>query len=170
MSQQQTYTRKELENFDWSRWRPNQEAVLAFPLRDGQILLIEKKRGLGAGKVNGPGGKVDPGETPEEAVVRETEEEVCVRLDEIELAGILRFQFTDGLAIRCRVYRSEVFHGEEAETPEATPFWCDFKDIPYERMWKDDRFWIPLLLDRTYFEGNFSFDGESMIDFELIKS
>lgn len=165
-----TYTREELLHFDWTGWQPNQEAVLAFPLRRGQILLIEKKRGLGAGKVNGPGGKVDPGETPEQAVVRETSEEVCLTLNSIELAGILRFQFADGLAIRCRVFRSEDFQGQPSETDEATPFWSDFQDIPYHRMWKDDQYWIPLLLDKCYFEGNFTFDGEDMIDCNLIKS
>ncbi len=170
ISNSPTYTREELSHFDWTGWRPNQEAVLAFPLRSRQILLIEKKRGLGAGKVNGPGGKVDPGETPEEAVVRETAEEVCLELKTIELAGLLRFQFADGLAIHCRVFRSEQFSGEPEETEEAVPFWCDFEDIPYDRMWKDDRLWIPHLLDKRYFEGNFTFDGEDMIDCNLIKS
>lgn len=38
-----------------------------FVVRGGEILLIEKKRGHGAGKVNGPGGKIDPGESPSNA-------------------------------------------------------------------------------------------------------
>ena len=57
---------------DWDDWRGEMHATLMFVLRDGRILLIEKKRGLGAGKINGPGGKIEPGETPLQAVMRET--------------------------------------------------------------------------------------------------
>ena len=58
--------------FDWPLWRGHIHATLMFVVQGDSILLIEKKRGLGAGKINGPGGKIDPGETPEEAVMRET--------------------------------------------------------------------------------------------------
>lgn len=38
-------------------------ATLMFVIDEarGEVLLIRKKRGLGAGKINGPGGKIDPG-------------------------------------------------------------------------------------------------------------
>ena len=55
---------------DWSTWQPQMLATLLFIFRDGEVLLIRKKRGLGAGKINGPGGKIDPGETPEQCAVR----------------------------------------------------------------------------------------------------
>ncbi|MEM4548010.1 MAG: NUDIX domain-containing protein, partial [Thermofilaceae archaeon] len=42
-------------------------AVLCFLLRDGEVLLIRKKKGFGAGKLVGVGGRIEPGETPEEA-------------------------------------------------------------------------------------------------------
>lgn len=46
---------------DWTGWVPRERAVLVF-LRDGdQLLLIHKKRGLGTGKVNAPGGRVETG-------------------------------------------------------------------------------------------------------------
>ena len=40
-----------------------------------QLLLGRKKRGFGEGKWNGFGGKLEPGETVEEAAVRELQEE-----------------------------------------------------------------------------------------------
>ena len=47
---------------DWSGWVPEIRATLMF-IRDGsEVLLIRKLRGIGAGKINGPGGKIDPGE------------------------------------------------------------------------------------------------------------
>ena len=64
------------EKIDWSRWQPTELATLCFVIRDGQILLIHKKRGLGAGKINGPGGRIESGETAEQGAIRETQEEV----------------------------------------------------------------------------------------------
>ena len=53
-----------VEDVDWESWIPEQRATLLFVVKDGQVLLIHKKRGLGAGKINAPGGRLDPGETP----------------------------------------------------------------------------------------------------------
>jgi len=47
---------------DWNTWTPKERGTLCFVLQEGRILLIEKKRGLGAGKVNGPGGRIEPGD------------------------------------------------------------------------------------------------------------
>ena len=65
---------------DWTQWKPGVLATLMFIIDEprGRVLLIRKKRGLGAGKINGPGGKLDPGETPEQCAVRETQEELHV--------------------------------------------------------------------------------------------
>ena len=67
-----------LDDVDWERWRPDVRATLLFVVRDGRILLIRKKRGLGAGKINGPGGKLDPREAPLAGAIREVEEEIGV--------------------------------------------------------------------------------------------
>ena len=85
---------------------PELLVTLCFIVRDGRVLLIRKKRGIGAGKINGPGGKVDPGETPLAAAVRETQEEIGVTPIDPQLRGDLRFHFRDGLRLRCLVYRS----------------------------------------------------------------
>ena len=56
---------------DWDKWQPDIEATLVFIHQGSRVLLIEKLRGIGMGKINGPGGKIDPGETPLECAVRE---------------------------------------------------------------------------------------------------
>lgn len=147
---------------DWSTWNPGIHATLMFIITDSRILLIEKKRGLGAGKVNGPGGKIDPGETPLQAVIRETEEELRITPHAPRKIGELRFMMSDCPDIFCHVYRAETYQGTPTETDEAVPLWTPVDQIPYDRMWEDDRHWLPHLLAGTTFDGRFVFERESM--------
>ncbi len=148
---------------DWESWVPVVPATLMFIIRDGQVLLIVKKRGLGAGKINGPGGKIDPGETPLDCVVRETQEELEITpLSPVKL-GELWFSMGDIPDILCHVYRSVDFTGTPSETEEAIPLWVDVGEIPYDRMWADDRLWLPHLLTGTPFLGRFVFEGDDLL-------
>jgi len=152
---------------DWAHWRPVDRATLLFVVREGRILLIHKKRGLGRGKVNGPGGRLEDGETPAEAAVRETREEIGITPTAIRECGELRFQFTDGYAIHVHVFRADGFAGALVETDEARPFWVDLDAIPYDEMWADDRVWLPLFLRGEPFSGRFLFDGDTMLGWAM---
>ena len=155
-------TSEVVDRVDGANWRPKEEGTLCFVIQDGQILLIEKKRGLGAGKVNGPGGRLEKGETAEQAAIRETQEEVGITPTGVQWAGELRFQFRDGYSLHCTVYRASGWEGELMETAEAKPFWVRTDQIPYDRMWADDEQWMPRLLAGENFRGWFEFDGERM--------
>lgn len=148
---------------DWSAWSPKERATLLMVLRDGEGLFIVKKRGLGAGKINAPGGRLEPGETPLQAAVRETQEEVGITPGGVRAAGELLFQFSDGHAIHGYVFTADAFTGTPVETPEAVPLWLRMNELPYHRMWQDDRVWMPLLLQGKSFTGRFLFDGDQML-------
>src|SRR3954468_14180813 len=105
---------------DWTTWIPRERANLCFIVKDGRVLLIRKKRGLGAGKINGPGGKIELGETALQSAIRETQEEIGVTPLEIEERGILCFQFVDGYSLHCVVFFAHGYEGELIETVEAT--------------------------------------------------
>ena len=150
-------------SIDWSCWRPADTAVLTFIRHRGQLLLIHKKRGLGRGKINAPGGRLEAGETPGQAAVRETQEEVGLTPHNLLPAGQLDFAFTDGYSLRCHVFTAGAHEGIPIETDEALPFWCDENDIPYDRMWSDDRLWVPLMLQGKPFSAQFIFDGDLML-------
>ena len=152
---------------DWNHWQPRERANLCFIVKEGRILLIRKKRGLGAGKINGPGGKLEKGETALEAVIREVEEEVGVIPLELVEAGVLHFQFADGYSLHCVVFLAGNFSGELMETEEATPLWFDLEAIPFSEMWEDDQHWLPAILAGHYFIGWFEFEGESMTSKEV---
>jgi len=156
-----------VSDINWTIWEPQQRATLLFVIEGGHVLLIHKKRGLGAGNINGPGGRLEPGETPLLAAVREVQEELCITPRDIERSGELFFQFVDGLSIHCTVFRAAARDGDPQETDEAVPLWTDLDKIPYNRMWADDRYWIPLMLARTPFTGWFLFDEDRMLDHRI---
>lgn len=156
----------------WNEFSPADRAVLCF-LRDRSsseapsILLIEKKRGLGAGKVNAPGGKLDPGETPRDAAIRETEEEVGLVPEELTHHGVLRFIFTNGYHLEVHVFLSYRWRGTLTETDEAAPFWVAESDIPYERMWEDDRLWLPSVLRDRIVDAEMLFDDDHIVTWDI---
>ncbi len=154
-------------DIDWVRWRAVDTATLVFVLRGEEILLIDKKRGLGKGKINGPGGKVDPGESVEACAIRECREELGIVVRDLEQLGEHRFQFVDGYSIHCFVYRTARFEGTPTETVEAAPRWTPVDAIPYDRMWEDDEIWLPMLLRGEAFRANWIFDGDRMVDHEF---
>jgi mutator protein MutT len=149
---------------DWTLWKPVDRANLCFIVKEGRVLLILKKRGLGAGKINAPGGKLEPGETALQAAVRETQEEIGVTPLHLEERGYLRFQFTDGYALGCSVFVARDLEGEPVSTDEADPMWVGLDSVPYEKMWADDREWLPSVLEGGSFTGSFLFDGERMLE------
>jgi 8-oxo-dGTP diphosphatase len=155
---------KRLHDVDWARWSPAVRATLLFVVRDGRILLIRKKRGLGAGKINGPGGKLDPGEAPLAGAIREVEEEIGVTPTRVEQRGEIRFQFTDGLSLLGLVFLARDCEGELRETDEAAPFWTPVERIPWSEMWADDVHWMPSLLAGRKFSGRALFDGDALLD------
>lgn len=159
---------KKVTDIDWSAWEPKEKATLMFILQNDQMLLIEKKRGFGAGYHNAPGGRLEPGETWLECAVRETQEEVCLTpLDPVH-AGTLMFEFTDGFSILGEVFRATRFEGTPTETDEALPVWFSIDELPWHNMWADDPVWYPKLIAGEPFTGRFLFDGKTMLDYELL--
>ncbi|MEM7145699.1 MAG: 8-oxo-dGTP diphosphatase [Verrucomicrobiota bacterium] len=158
---------RRVDDVDWETWEAEVRANLLFIIQDGRILLIRKKRGLGAGNINGPGGKVDPGETVLEAALREVEEEVGVVAHTPEEMGVLYFQFTDGFSMHCTVFRSPGYDGELIETDEAIPMWFGVDEIPFEEMWEDDRHWLPEMIEGRKFDAYFVFEDKRMLSKRL---
>jgi 8-oxo-dGTP diphosphatase len=160
-------SRRRLSDIDWPNWQPRDVATLLFIQDAERVLLIRKKRGLGAGKINGPGGRLEPGETPEQAAIREVEEEVCVTPLGVSARGTLSFEFTDGYTLHAHVFVATGFRGTPLETDEAIPLWFDVGRLPFHEMWADDALWLPHVLAGRSVFGRFVFEGDAMLDHEL---
>lgn len=149
---------------DWDLWDPKEICVITYLFENDQVLLIDKKRGLGTGLVNAPGGHIEMDETATEAAIREFKEETELDIIDPVLVGRLDFQFKDGLSERGYVFFAHSYKGIPKETEEARPFWCSVAEMPYDRMWEDDQHWLPLALEGKKFEGRFIFDDQKMVD------
>lgn len=129
-----------------------------------KVLLAMKKRGFGQGRWNGLGGKVQDGETIEQAAKREAFEEAGIKLGELQKMGVIDFFWkTKPDVLRVHIFKSESFLGIPTETEEMKPQWFDINQIPYPAMWQDDVYWMPLFLEDKKFLGKFIFDDQDNI-------
>ena len=94
-----------------------------------------------------PGGKWDIGESLMACARREMLEEPGIDAQPLGCAAELLFVERDGPQWLGYVFVARQFSGVMRETPEARPFWCDVKDIPYHQMWADDAIWLPKVLE-----------------------
>lgn len=148
------------------------QTTLVFLRREGEILLAMKKRGFGAGRWNGPGGKVEAGETIEAAAKREVHEEIGVRVGHLAQVASLHFYFVpeagDAEYIECTVYATTSWEGEPAESEEMAPRWYNEADIPYSEMWPDDMYWLPGVLEGKILHAEFIFDrSDNVLDMDV---
>ena len=152
-------------NIDWASWQPDERAVIVYitDRKQGKVLLIMKKKGLGKGKVNAPGGRLEKGESPLQAGIRECQEEVGITPLRPEKRMELHFQFTSGYALYGEAFFTDSWEGIERPSDEADPFWCDLDKLPWDNMWEDDRRWLPLALEGKKLRGFYVFDDDKML-------
>lgn len=146
--------------------------TLLFLIRDNEILLAMKKRGFGAGRWNGVGGKLESGESVEEAVIRECQEEIGVT--PLSYRPVAELDFYGGSAhepwnMYVYAYLCDEWEGEPAESEEMAPKWYKINDIPYKDMWQDDEYWLPLVLDNKIVKATFTFDEQDNLKSSKVK-
>ncbi|MFC1730665.1 8-oxo-dGTP diphosphatase [candidate division KSB1 bacterium] len=139
-------------------------ATLCIPITDTEILLGRKKVRWGAGKWNGFGGKIEDGETPKEATVRELEEEcgLCAHQDNLEKVAVLLFYFNGEPKFLMHTYLVRDWVGETKETDEMIPQWHPLEKVPYDEMWKADSIWLGKVLNREKVAAHIHFKIEGI--------
>ncbi len=139
------------------------KGVITYIIDGDNVLLIYKKRGHGKGWYNGPGGKLLKNEDPLQAAIRETEEEIGVKPHTPELCGFIRFYDVYHEDWDVYIYRSFDYEGTPIESDEAKPVWFSKEKIPYDKMWEDDKYWLPVVLEGGYFVADFKFKKDKIL-------
>jgi 8-oxo-dGTP pyrophosphatase MutT (NUDIX family) len=153
-----------LETFTANLQHTLKPRTVVFLLKDSSVLLGYKKTGFGNGKYVGIGGKVEPGESIEEAAIREMQEETSITPIGLQLVAILRFYFPhiedESWNQEVHAFISTTWEGEPTETDELRPEWFNVEDVPYDKMWDDSHSWITQILAGERLEGDFMFNEE----------
>lgn len=143
--------------------------TLVFVLDADRILLGRKLTGLGKGLYNGFGGKVESGESIQDAARRELFEECSLTADVLEKVAVIDFYFSNKPQWNQRghIYLCRHFTGTPSPSVEMVPEWFSIDDIPYDKMWEGDRLWIPKLLDGDKLSATmvFASDNESVKEY-----
>lgn len=138
--------------------------TLALIMDGDNVLLGQKKRGFAKGTFNGIGGKQDPGETIEQAMIRETQEEIGVTPTNPKLVGNIDFlninYKNERVDINLSVYTCDGYNGEIQETDEMIPYWFNKNHLPFEQMLPDDTLWFGKVFDGKFIKGTIEYDND----------
>ncbi len=138
-------------------------ATLTLFIKGDKILLGEKKRGFAKGTLNGIGGKQDEGETIEQAMIRECQEEIGATPTDFEQVGLIDFDLWykgEHSNMKMYIYKCYDYENEIVETEEILPAWYSIDEIPFERMLADDLLWLPIVLKGEKVVGKVKFDKD----------
>jgi 8-oxo-dGTP pyrophosphatase MutT (NUDIX family) len=160
---------------DWLNPSKTIRAVLCYVSRGREYLLIRKSKGrFGEGLWNAPGGKMESGETSEEAARREVLEETGLVVNNLTRAGFLEFRFGQKKKVpdwTAEVFSAATFSGILKQSEEGELRWFLKDEMPLEQMWQDDKYWLPLLFSGVKFKGIFEFtlDLKEIVRYEIIR-
>jgi 8-oxo-dGTP diphosphatase len=146
-------------------------ATVCFVCRADRVLLqLRPADRVWGGRWNGPGGKVDPGEAPPEAIVREVAEETGLRIREPTGHGALDLVFgrPEQGRMTVHVFRAERFAGRARGTAGVLR-WYRRDRMPWNLMWPDQRYWLGSVLDGGHVAGSCTFDtaGDRLLSWAL---
>lgn len=138
--------------------------TLCYLEQDGKYLMLHrivKKNDVNKDKWIGIGGKFEPGESPEDCVLREAREETGFLLTSYRLRGIVTFLFNDQEAEYMFLYTADGFTGQPVPCDEGTLEWVPKEEIDRLNLWEGDRifFWLmdegePFFSLKLHYYGN----------------
>lgn len=128
----------------------------------------KKKNDLNAGKWIGVGGKCEPGETPDECICREVQEETGVILTKYQYRGVINFISEAWEDERIFLYTATDYEGEIIyECNEGDLKWIPKTEIMSLSLWEGDRYFLEELLQDKDVNMTLSYDkNDKLVSFE----
>ncbi|HHW41597.1 MAG TPA: NUDIX domain-containing protein [Syntrophomonadaceae bacterium] len=116
--------------------------TLCLILNENYILLQRRGKSPFKGKWNAPGGKVEVGESIEEACIREIFEETSLKLNDIKLVGAITVQDT-----KIYVFASHHFTGNIVANQEGQLYWLPISFVEENK--NDVAYFLDWFLDHA---------------------
>ena len=143
-------------------------ATLCYVRSGGKTLMvhrIKKANDMHQGRWNGLGGKLEPGETPEECAVREIREESGLVARNLILKGFLTFPgFSNDEDWYAFVFVVNDFEGELIDSPEGVLQWVDDEELTKLFLWEGDYLFLPWLDQKGFFSAKFVYRENKLVD------
>jgi 8-oxo-dGTP diphosphatase len=146
-------------------------ATLCYVMYDGRTLMVhrtKKANDIHAGKWNGLGGKLEPGETPEECVIREVLEESGLSIQNPKYCGLLIFPAFKGNDWYVFVFTATEFSGGLIESPEGNLDWIPDEKIVDLNLWESDPIFMPWIREGKFFSAKFTYEGDVMREYDVV--
>ena len=128
---------------------------------------IEKANDIHAGKWNGLGGKLEPGESPEQCVIREVREEAGLEIIHPRYHGLLIFADFAGDDWFVWVFTANEFSGDLIESNEGHLKWIPDEEVTSLNLWPSDKIFLPWLEADKIFSARFQYHGDEMFSHEV---
>ena len=145
-------------------------ATLCYIKQNGCTLMlhrIKKPNDIHEGKWNGLGGKFEAGETPEECVRREVQEEAGLVLQNPRLHGLLMFPNFKGNDWYVFVFTARELNGELIDSPEGHLEWIPDEKLTSLNLWESDHIFFPWIDSGDFFSAKFEYEGDVMQGYEV---
>lgn len=164
MSASENYsTQHEPIEIDYSKT----QSTVCYLVKDGKILLVEKGRNIGKGKLVGVGGRQEEiDSTLSDTSDREVEEEIGVKVISKRMVAILDFVFpqSPNYSQTVTAFIADKWIGAPKITEEAKSIeWYCIDQLPIERMWHDNTLWLPLVLAGKEIKGRFAIGEDNRV-------
>lgn len=141
--------------------------TLCYIEKDHKYLMlhrVKKEKDMNRDKWIGVGGKLEPGETPEECLLREVREETGLTLTSYLLRGIITFVSEEWGTEYMFLYTADGFSGRLSSCDEGELVWVDKNDIDKLNLWEGDRLFFRLLdEERRLFSLKLVYKGDTLV-------
>ena len=148
------------------------ETTLCYLKRGGSWLMLhrtKKKNDQNGGKWIGVGGKLEPGESPEDCAFREIREETGFIADELHLRSVITFLSDEYEQERMYLFTSAKFHGNLADCDEGDLAWIPVDDVMALPTWEGDRIFLGKIRgsDEGFFSLKLRYEGDRLVQAEM---